>query len=526
MTETPPAEPASSHPAQAEPATSRVDGPFWTASTLVSATGGKWSGKPPDDDLALTGVCIDSRAVVAGCVFVAIRGENHDGHEFAAKAAAAGAAVIIACRPVAGLGSTPVLVVEDTRRALGRLAGAYREHLAQQGTVFIAVCGSNGKTTTVRLIDAVLRNGGLCGTASQKSFNNDVGVPLTVLSARAGDQFVLCEVGTNHPGEINTLGAVVRPDIAVITSIGREHLEGFGDLAGVMREEGSIARHLKENGTLLHAEAPALEDGRTFEGLLATYTNSFTSRCMDRAYWIRRPQAVEVEPAAPGQAARVGVQWKDLHGNVWRVPLGGEHNAANAMLAVWVGQAMGLDNEAIAAGLLRVEAPSMRQQVIAAGPVTVVNDAYNANPDSMLASLAAFGQLTPGAQRRVAIIGQMGELGAAAAGAHAEVLAAALGQPGIGAVIVVGPAFGAAAGDVPPGALLAVEPLMSDEAAERLASYIKPGDAVLVKGSRSQAMERIVDAIIARFAPRPGASRAGARPAGTTISPGKERNAP
>ncbi|MDP1662941.1 MAG: UDP-N-acetylmuramoyl-tripeptide--D-alanyl-D-alanine ligase [Phycisphaerales bacterium] len=525
MTETRPVEPALSHSAPTEPAAPRVDAPFWTASILASATGGKWSGKVPDGQLALSGVCIDSRAVAMGCAFVAIRGDNHDGHEFAARAAEAGAAVVITSRPVSGLGSTPVLVVEDTRRALGRLAGAYREHLAAQGTVFIAVCGSNGKTTTVRMIDAVLRAGGLCGTASQKSFNNDVGVPLTVLSARVGDQFVLCEVGTNHPGEINMLGAIVRPGIAVITSIGREHLEGFGDLAGVMREEGSIASHLRENGTLLHAEAPALEDGRTFEGLLATYTNHFTSRCMDRAYWIRRPQAAEI--AGVGQVSRVGVQWKDLHGNIWRVPLGGEHNAANAMLAVWVGQAMGLDNEVIAAGLLNVEAPAMRQQVITAGPVTVVNDAYNANPDSMLAALAAFSQLTPSAQRRVAIIGQMGELGASAAAAHAEVLAAALAQPGIGAVIVVGPLFAAAAADVPPGALLAVEPLMSAESAERLASYIKPGDAVLVKGSRSQAMERVVDAISARFASRPGAARpAGARPTGTTITPGKERTAP
>lgn len=489
--------------------------------------GGKWVGKAPDGQLALSGVCIDSRAIAAGCVFVAIRGDTHDGHEYAAKAAEAGAAVVVACRPVSGLGSTPVLVVEDTRRALGRLAGAYRESLGAQGAVFIAVCGSNGKTTTVRMIEAVLRGGGLCGTASQKSFNNDVGVPLTVLSARAGDQFVLCEVGTNHPGEINALGAIVRPDIAVITSIGREHLEGFGDLAGVMREEGSIARHLRENGTLLHAEAPALDDGRTFEGLLATFTNRFSARCMERAYWVRRPQAVEVASSVQGQPPRVGVQWKDLNGNVWRVPLGGEHNAANAMLAVWVGQAMGLDNDVIAAGLLNVEAPAMRQQVVVAGPVTVVNDAYNANPDSMLASLAAFSQLTPAAQRRVAVIGQMGELGAATDAAHAEVLAAALAQHGIGAVIVIGPAFAGAAATAPPGSLLAVEPLMSDDAAARVAAFIKPGDAVLVKGSRSQAMERIADLITSRFASRPAAGRpAVARPTGTTIAPGKERSAP
>jgi UDP-N-acetylmuramoyl-tripeptide--D-alanyl-D-alanine ligase len=500
-----------------------ADAPFWTAASLARATGGKWVGAAPRGSLALTGVCTDNRATAPGCLFAAIRGEKHDGHAFAAKAVAAGATVVLADRPIAGPVGAPVMVVEDVRRALGRFAAAYRDYLGAQGAIFIAVCGSNGKTTTVRMIDAVLRSAHP-GTASQKSYNNDLGVPLTILSAKPGDHFVLCEVGTNHPGEIDTLGAIVRPDMAVITSIGREHLEGFGDLAGVMREEGGIARHIKPNGTLMYAEAPALPppDARTFEGLLETFTNPFSSRCLDKAYWLRRVQPVEI-PGAAGAPPRVGVQWKDLNGMQWRAPLAGEHNASNAMLAVWVGQAMGLENDAIAAALLKVEGPAMRQQIAIAGPVTIVNDAYNANPESMLASLAAFPQLTPGAQRRVAILGQMGELGASTAASHAEVLAAALAQPGIGAVIVVGASFAAAAADAPHGALLAVEPQMSDDAAQRLAAYVKPGDAVLVKGSRSQAMERVADAITSRFVtgkPGPG------RPAATSVSPGKERTAP
>lgn len=487
---------------------------FWTAGTIAAATGGKWGGSqppanPPPHALMINGVCTDNRAVTPGCCFVALKGEKHDGHDFAVKAAEAGAAMILACRPIAGLTKVPVLVVEDTRRALGRLAAAYRDHLGAEGATFIAVCGSNGKTTTVRMIDAVLR-AAHPGTSSQKSFNNDIGVPLTILSARSGDHFVLCEVGTNHPGEINTLGAVVRPDIAVITSIGREHLEGFGDLAGVMREEAAIARHLRPAGTLMYGEVAPLADGRTFEGLLETFTNPFTPRCLDRAYWLRRVQTVTVPsvPATPAAAQRIGTQWKDLNGHLWQVPLAGEHNASNAMLAVWVGQAMGMDNDAIAAALLTVQGPAMRQEVKAVGQVTVVNDAYNANPDSMLASLAAFASLTPGAQRRVAILGQMGELGASTAAAHAEVLAAALDTQGVGAVMIAGPSFAAAAESVPPGAVLAVEPVMSDEAAQRLATYIKAGDAVLIKGSRSQAMERVDAAITARFATSKGAREA------------------
>ena len=519
---------ASSLPPSSE--TLQSDSPsFWTAATLAAITRGKWMSKPPAgaESLTISGVSTDNRAVTPASCFVAIKGERHDGHDYAAKAMEAGAAMVVASRPITGLRDGAVLVVEDTRRALGRLAAAYRDYLGSQGATFIAVCGSNGKTTTVRMIDAVLR-AAHPGTSSQKSFNNDIGVPLTILSAKPGDHFVLCEVGTNHPGEINTLGAIVRPDIAVITSIGREHLEGFGDLAGVMREEASIVRHLRPAGTLMYAEAPALPDGRTFEGLLDTFTNSFTPRCLDRAYWLRRVQTVEVGgKAAVGApiAPRIGVQWKDLNGLMWQVPLAGEHNASNAMLAVWVGQAMGLDNEAIAAALLTVQGAAMRQEVKSVGAVTVVNDAYNANPDSMLASLAAFTALTPGAQRRVAVLGQMGELGESTAAAHAEVLSAALETQGIGAVLVAGPSFAAAADVAPPGAILAVEPQMSDEAAQRLAAYIKPGDAVLIKGSRATAMERVADAITTRF----GSSKSGAsRPAATSVSPGesKGRSAP
>ncbi|MFT3686621.1 MAG: UDP-N-acetylmuramoyl-tripeptide--D-alanyl-D-alanine ligase [Phycisphaerales bacterium] len=364
---------------------------FWTAATFASVTGGRWLGKAPSDaaTIRITGVCNDNRSVSPGACFVAIRGERHDGHEFAAAAAQAGASLIIASRPVTGVGNTPVLIVEDTVRALGRLAAAYRDHLGEQGATFIAVCGSNGKTTTVRMIDAVLR-AAHPGTSSQKSFNNSIGVPLTILSARPGDHFVLCEVGTNHKGEIDVLGAIVRPDIAVITSIGREHLEGFGDLAGVMREEASIVRHLRSSGSLIYAEVEALPDGRTFEGLLGTFTNPFTTRSLERAYWLRRIRPLE--------APAIGTQWKDLNGLEWQIPMAGDHNASNAMLAVWIGQAMGMENDAIAKALSTVQGPPMRQQITVAGPVTIVNDAYNANPDSMLAALASISALTPGAR--------------------------------------------------------------------------------------------------------------------------------
>jgi len=217
---------------------------FWSLENICRVVGGRWL-VAPSGDIVPRGVGTDTRALVPGSVFVALKGYSHDGHEHASAAAAGGAVALIVSRGVEVGGRVPVMLVGDTREALGKLARAYRRTLKAK---VVAVCGSNGKTTTVRLIDAALRGGGLVGTSSKKSFNNEIGVPLTILSAKEGDEFLICEVGSNAPGEIAALGAIVMPDVAVITSIGREHLAGFGDLAGVAREEGSIVRCLTPAG--------------------------------------------------------------------------------------------------------------------------------------------------------------------------------------------------------------------------------------------------------------------------------------
>jgi len=189
----------------------------WPLERALNAVGGESLGDP----VAFAGVSTDTRTLEPGALYVAIAGENHDGHGFVADALERGAAATIVSDPKAVPAGTPAVVVPDTRRALGALAAAYRRSLSAR---VVAVTGSAGKTSTVRLLDAAL-GAGLTGTASPRSYNNDIGVPLTILSARESDDYLVCEIGTSAPGEIALLAAIARPDIAMITSIGRAHLE-------------------------------------------------------------------------------------------------------------------------------------------------------------------------------------------------------------------------------------------------------------------------------------------------------------
>ena len=230
---------------------------FWTPENLRVVLAGQWIRRPDvARTAALSGLSTDSRAIRSDQVFLALRGEKTDGHAYLASAAASGSPLLIVDDEAAVAAASGtigadvgVLKVADTGQALLKLAQAYRRTL--DSTRVIAVGGSNGKTTTVRLIQSVL-SGTLRGTASQKSFNNAVGVPLTILSARKGDQFLICEVGTNAPGEIAPLASVVEPDIAVITSIGREHLDTHApacrdkerDLVLGVHHRGDEGRHV------------------------------------------------------------------------------------------------------------------------------------------------------------------------------------------------------------------------------------------------------------------------------------------
>ena len=215
-----------------------------TATILAEASGGQWLAAPP---ASIDGVGIDSRDALAGRIFAAIAGPTHDGHDHLQEAVANGAVGAIVQREVPGAGC-PCLLVENVRSTLARASAAYRRTLGE--TVVVAITGSAGKTTTRRMLETVLAAKGP-GSASPKSFNNDLGVPLTLLNARGDDRWLLVEVGTNAPGEIRQLGALVEPDMVLITGIGQAHLEGLGNLQAVAKEKASLLSTLRPGGMAL-----------------------------------------------------------------------------------------------------------------------------------------------------------------------------------------------------------------------------------------------------------------------------------
>ncbi len=454
---------------------------FWSFENLERITGGEWlipphaaaeaspraeaaglTGDPPGIPPHPTGLWHDTRDLQPGQAYLAIKGENHDGHRFVDDAFAKGASLaivqdaLIPRGPNADgwptVGFRPILRVDDTVAALQDLASAYRDTLASGGCRVIAVCGSNGKTTTRHLIHHVLTACGLTGTQSPKSFNNHLGVPLTLLAARPGDDFVACELGTNHPGEIAALGEITWPDAAVITSIGREHLEFFKDLDGVAREEASILRFVRPHGlAVMPADVAAL---------IAPY------------YDVQ--EGVVLMPILPPEAGG------------WRSPgfvgLPGEHNRMNAALVLALTRWLDLPAQRAEQALATAALPPGRLNVIhLPQDVTLLDDTYNANPDSMLAGLQTLAA-RPG-RRRVAILGEMRELGSTSPDAHREIAEQA--RRHADHVVLIGRGFEAQE--------------WSDDLPDRVVEQLRPGDTILLKASRGMRLERIIPAIEARF---------------------------
>lgn len=485
---------------------------FWAPDNLARVTGGTWvracgAGWTPGCKDAAT-LSSDTRTIQPGQIFVAIAGEQFDGNTMVGEAAAKGARMAVVDAADALPAELPqgfgVLLVDCTRRALGHLAAEYRRTVLG-GTCIIAVCGSNGKTTTVRMLDAVLSQG-LCGRASQKSFNNDIGVPLTILSAAADDEYLICEVGTNAPGEIAALAAIVRPDIAVITNIGREHLEKLSSLEGVAMEESRVLEFLSK--TSMHADRAARANSQRFRTPLAVvYADSLE---LQEAIARQRLQPRNLVRFGTSAGAELNIRTiayepegvtftlsDSEHGQVsFVLPMLGRHNAFNAAAAVAVGRALALTDRQIAAGLAGAEAPEMRLQRSEVNGSTIVNDAYNANPDSMCAALATLHEIGADADRRVLFMADMLELGEHSEAFHREVVEAAASLPTLDLLVLIGPAMHAAAESL--GLLVRPEVVLmadlDDGRAKEAAELLRPGDCALLKGSRRMRLERILSA--------------------------------
>jgi UDP-N-acetylmuramoyl-tripeptide--D-alanyl-D-alanine ligase len=495
--------------------------------SIVLATRGEVVRRPLIDPTSLT---TDSRGIPAGACFVALRGETFDGHAFVAGAAEAGAALAIVERALStdelvalpdGFG---VLRVASTRAALGQIAHAWRTSIRRLRVV--AVTGSAGKTTTRRLVEGILSEAGPTH-ASPKSFNNDIGVPLTLLSTPDEARFLVAEIGMNHPGEILPLTEMAEPEAGIITLAGRAHLEGLGSVEAVAKEKASLLAGVASTGfgvvngdnpPLLHAVARLVDEGRAPERILLYGLGaSCDYRLVGRrafadgdAEKLAHGFEQEIEVLLPRHAlAARGLVGEDAPSaddgrRRFRLKMAGEHNARNALAAIATAYEMGLDEAAIARGVAAVGASDMRLERVALAGRTIYNDAYNANPDAMIASLRAFAELAAAAPRRVAILGEMRELGDGARALHEEVGTHAGRALGAGdALLAVGPhaeALVAAARSAGFAGDSAHASAFTDAFALEAAALIPTGSAVLLKGSRGARMERFLAPLEAGFA--------------------------
>lgn len=424
-------------------------------------------------------VCTDSRQIQAGDIFFALDGERFDGHSFVAEASQVGAvAVVVRCgKDVPASLSCSVVEVDDPRRALGLLATAYR---ARFSLPVVAVAGSNGKTSTKELIASVIGQAHEV-LASEASFNNDIGVPLTLLRLEQQHGVAVLEVGTNHPGELAPLLRMIQPAYGVLTCIGREHLEFFRNLEGVAQEEGWLAELLPSNGQLI-VNGDDAWSSRVAKRTAAKVVQVGEGEQNDWRLQNVKMDKEGIEFRAEGPSAA-------LSGD-YRIQLIGRHQALNALFAIHLGAEMGLSKGQIERGLADCRPAKMRLQTWDLNGVGVVDDAYNANADSVVAALKTLVAL-PCKGRRVAVLGDMAELGAHSEAAHLEVGQRAA-ELGVDQVFAVGTmASQIARGARAAGLNRVLEFAEIEGAAAAVKSFIRPGDLLLLKASRASRLERV-----------------------------------
>jgi len=486
--------------------------PGWSAADIAAASGGRLVRR--SGQLAL-GVFVDSRLVQPGSLFVALPGEHTDGHRFLGEAVAAGAAAVLVRDDAwsAGPGSDStwmsgrdlaVVAVPDTLVALQSLAAAWRRRFSP---LVVGVTGSIAKTSTKEAVATVLAER-FSTLRSEGNENNEIGLPLTVLRLGSGHEAAVLEMGMYVGGEIAQLARIALPRIGVVTAVREVHLSRIGSIDAVERAKGELVEALPPDGTaVLNADDERVARLR-HRTAAAVLTYGFGEGAQVRAEDVGSAGLEGMSFRLSTPAGSVAIE----------TPALGRHGVHNGLAAAAVGLAAGLDLDTIAAGLARGWQAEHRDQLVRSGDVTVVDDSYNASPASMLAALELLGTL-PG--RHVAVLGEMLELGSAHDRGHAEVGKAAAA---VELLVVVGPA---AAGIAEAAAGLGPEVVLvpdREAALETLERRLRPGDTVLVKGSRGAGLEWIVEGLRAgAWAPtgRNGAVRRAAGPARVQPSDGR-----
>ena len=411
-----------------------------------------------------SGVSTDTRSIPAGALFFALRGENFDAHNFLAQAAESGAGALV-IQDASNLPSgIPAVLVQDTLEALQALAKWYR---AELGIPVVAITGSNGKTSTKDFTKSVLSQK-FRVNATLGNLNNHIGLPLTVLATGGDDEVGVFEMGMNHSGELAPLCEIGRPNISIITNVGTAHIEHMGSRAAIGLEKGTLARMLDEKGTLLvPSDCDFLDDFRASTPAKVIVTGE---------------GSVRAENIVPGES---GSTFDLVIDDLGRIPtsisVAGKHMVSNALLAAGAGSVLGLTLAEISEGLKKAELTSGRLRLFQSGGVTVIDDTYNANPESVIAALETLANLPGGGQRNAAL-GIMAEQGEHATEAYQRIggIARELNLE----LVTVGPeaaAYGADHHFETP-----------EEAALWLSKNTTAGDAVLFKGSRMAAMERVM----------------------------------
>jgi UDP-N-acetylmuramoyl-tripeptide--D-alanyl-D-alanine ligase len=446
---------------------------------------------------AVSGVSIDSRTLESGDLFFAIRGAQHDGHDHVARAFEAGAAAAVVSRErapqLAALG--PAFSVEDTLIAMERLGIAAR---ARSKAKIVAVTGSVGKTTIKEMLRAMLT---ACGAthASAASHNNHWGVPLTLARMPANAHFGVFEMGMNHAGEIAPLAGMARPHVALVTTIAPVHIEHLGSIEAIADAKAEIFLGLEPHGTaVLNRDAPQFERLKKAAAARGARVWSFGRGADCDA------QFLEVEAIDGGSHVRARVLRREL---AFELGAPGVHMAQNALGALLAVHALGADVQACAAALRRFAPQKGRGERFSVptpdGPATIIDESYNANPASMRAALALLAATKPGPKgRRIAVIGDMLELGPKAAAMHAE-LAADLSANKVDLLFGAGP-LTRALFDAAPASMRAAWTERSSELTDEVARTLRGGDIAMVKGSNGSRMGPLVAALRDRYAQSAG----------------------
>jgi UDP-N-acetylmuramoyl-tripeptide--D-alanyl-D-alanine ligase len=458
--------------------------PLFTVQDIVRATRGALVAG--DLSVSVTGVSIDSRSLGVGEAFFAIRGHRLDGHAFLADAAGRGAAcLVVHALQDDAPANVPLVLVEDTTTALGLLAA---DHRARFSIPVVGVTGSNGKTTTKELIASVLgtRWRVLKPTAS---FNNQWGLPLTLLRLVPEDAALVLELGTNRPGEVAYLAELARPTVGVVTNVAAVHTEFLRSLDGVSQEKAALVRAIPADGWVaLNADDPRVAGmARDAKAHVVTYGRAPTAQVRLASDVVEDARGLAFTLEAAGGREPVTLAFA------------GRHNASNALAAAAVGVALGFSLDEIARGLAAGRPVAGRCVWRAAGGVRILDDTYNANPVSMRAALETVA-VRRGAGRLVVVLGDMLELGGIAEDAHRElgrevVAAGAHELVGVGRLALLAVEAAREAGITE-----ARHATTFEDTVAHLLKRLVPGDTVLVKGSRGMRLERVVDALVARLA--------------------------